>query len=95
MQYEGKLYGKIGRKYIPLQIDSAEVDRLQEREKKCGTMDQAEKIALIRALQEIRDAIGMFGDVSPHQIVDAVKIRFENDQGEARPHEKPERKDYE
>ena len=29
MKYEGKLYGKIGRKYIPLKIDSKEVDRLE------------------------------------------------------------------
>jgi hypothetical protein len=78
MQYEGKLYGKVGRKYIPLAIDSAEVDRLQEREKKCPTIDDAEKIALVRALQEIRDAIGLIGDVSPRQIVDVVKIHFEN-----------------
>lgn len=48
--------------------------RLVEREKLCPTIDQAEKLALIRALQEIRDEVGLFGDgVSPKQIVDAVR----------------------
>ena len=78
MQYTGKLYGKMGRKYIPLAIDSQEVDRLQEREKMCPTLDDAEKVALVRALQEIRDAAGMIGDVSPRKIVETVRLRFEN-----------------
>ena len=53
--------------------------RLKEREKLCETMDEAEKLALIRALQEIRDEVGLLGDgVSPRQIVDAVKIRLSN-----------------
>lgn len=78
MKYEGKLYVKVGRKYTPLAIDYAEVARLQEREKKCPTMDDAEKIALVRALQEIRDAIGLFEDASPKQIVDSVKSHFQN-----------------
>lgn len=47
---------------------------LKEREKLCETMDRAEKLALIRALQEIRDAAGLLGDgVSPSQIVEAVR----------------------
>ena len=47
--------------------------RLLEREKMCETMDKAEKLALIRALQEIRDAVGLLGDgVSPREIVAAV-----------------------
>lgn len=51
-----------------------EVARLKEREKLCETMDEAEKLALIRALQEIRDEVGLLGDgVSPRQIVDAVR----------------------
>jgi len=29
MQYEGKLYGKVGRKYFPLEMDSADVDVLK------------------------------------------------------------------
>lgn len=54
--------------------------RLKEREKLCETMDQAEKLALIRALQEICDEVGLFGDgVSPRQIVEAVKSRLSND----------------
>jgi hypothetical protein len=52
----------------------AELSRYCEREKLCETMDQAEKLALIRALQEIRDEVGLLGDgVSPRQIVDAVR----------------------
>jgi len=50
-----------------------ENQRLLEREKMCETMDKAEKLALIRALQEIRDAVGLLGDgVSPREIVAAV-----------------------
>jgi len=50
-----------------------ENERLLEREKMCETMDKAEKLALIRALQEIRDAVGLLGDgVSPREIVAAV-----------------------
>lgn len=48
--------------------------RLVEREKLCATIDEAEKLALLRALQEIRDEVGLFGDgVSPKQVVDAVR----------------------
>lgn len=50
------------------------VAMLRQREKLCETMDKAEKLALIRALQEIRDEVGLFGDgVSPRQIVEAVR----------------------
>jgi hypothetical protein len=52
----------------------AEVSRLREREKLCETIDKAEKLALIRALQEIRDELGLLGDgISPRQIVEAVR----------------------
>ncbi len=52
----------------------SELNRYREREKICETIDQAEKLALIRALQEIRDEVGLIGDgVSPRQIVDAVR----------------------
>jgi len=58
----------------------AELARLREREKLCETMDKAEKLALIRALQEIRDEVGLLGDgVSPRQIVDAVRNLKAND----------------
>jgi hypothetical protein len=60
----------------PVQEENA---RLRERERLCETMDKAEKLALIRALQEIRDEVGLIGDgVSPRQIVEAVKIRLSN-----------------
>lgn len=53
----------------------SEVAKLTEREKHCATMDQAQKLALIRALQEIRDALGAQGgdELSPRQIVEAVR----------------------
>ena len=58
----------------------SEVARLREREKLCETMDKAEKLALIRALQEIRDEVGLLGDgVSPRQIVKAVRNLKAND----------------
>lgn len=42
----------------------AEVARLKQREHICETMDQAEKIALVRALQECAEALGI-GDTNP------------------------------
>lgn len=64
----------------------AELALYKERQKQCATMDEAEKLALIRALQEIRDAVGMIGGdgVSPKQIVEAVRACMPTDQGEAR-----------
>lgn len=54
--------------------------RLKEREKIVPTVDEAQKFALIRALQEIRDAVGLLGDgVSPREIVEAAaKLEHEN-----------------
>lgn len=53
----------------------AELASLRERQRLCLTMDEAEKLALIRALQEIRDAIGMVGGdkLSPKDIVEGVR----------------------
>ena len=53
MKYEGKLYGKVGGKYIQLAMESREVDRLIEREKKCTTIDQAEKEPMKEILKAI------------------------------------------
>lgn len=51
-----------------------EVNRLRERERLCPTIDEAQKLALLRALQEIRDETDLLGDdVSPRQIVEAVR----------------------
>lgn len=64
--------------------------RLKEREKLCETMDEAEKLALLRALQEIRDEVGLFGDgVSPRQIVEAVKSRLSNVKADSPANPKP------
>ena len=31
MEYKGKLYGKIGRKYVPLKLTSDDCDRMQDQ----------------------------------------------------------------
>ena len=52
----------------------AENANYKEREKLCESIDEAEKLALIRALQEIRDSVGLIGDgVSPKDIVEKTK----------------------
>lgn len=50
----------------------AEVERLKQRERMCATMDQAEKIALVRCLQECAEAIGLGTNPSPADLVKAV-----------------------
>lgn len=51
-----------------------ELARYREREKHCATMDKAEKLALIHAMQEIGDVVCLSGLASsPAQIVAAVK----------------------
>jgi len=63
----------------------AELTRYRERERLCETLDQAEKLALIRALQEIRDAVGLLGDgVSPRDIVAAVRALANDEAHRAR-----------
>jgi len=53
----------------------AELNFYMGLKNQCITMDEAEKMALIIALQEIRDAVGLTGgdEVSPKQIVEAVR----------------------
>ena len=50
----------------------AEVSRLKQRERMCATMDQAEKIALVRALQECAEALGLGNNPTPADLVKAV-----------------------
>lgn len=51
-----------------------EYKKLQERERHCPTMDEAEKVALLKALQEIAEAVGLNPMIhSPRQTVEAVK----------------------
>ena len=50
-----------------------ELDRLRDREKHCPTMDEAEKVALLRALQEIANLVGLTVENSPRETVEAVK----------------------
>jgi hypothetical protein len=67
-----------------LKTAKREIENLHAREKMCETMDKAEKLALIRALQEIRDAVGLLGDgVSPREIEAAVRA-FANAESDSR-----------
>ena len=83
MQYNGKLYGKIGRKYLDLGKHSDDYDRLAYRERKCESMDEAEKFALVRAIQEIAHSLGMTDENSPREIVERVKLLSENSRAES------------
>jgi hypothetical protein len=55
-----------------IQALEAEVARLKQREHICETMDQAEKIALVRALQECAEALGLGNNPTPADVVKAV-----------------------
>lgn len=50
-----------------------ELKRLRARERACATMDEAEKIALVRALQECCAALGMHDMTTPSELVRAVR----------------------
>lgn len=49
-----------------------EVETMKRREKTCATMDMAEKVALVMAIQKIGRAVGLTDDNSPREIVDRV-----------------------
>lgn len=52
------------------------IEMLEERCRKCATMDEAQKMALIRAMQEIGYAVGAIGnELSPREIVERVKLQ--------------------
>ena len=52
----------------------SELEILRHRVIFCETVDEAQKMALIRAIQEIAQAIGLSPvNATPHQIVDAVR----------------------
>ena len=55
-----------------------EIEMLKARAQKCKSMDEAEKFALVRALQEIAQSLGMTDENSPREIVERVKFLFEN-----------------
>lgn len=50
----------------------AELATLKEREKACATMDEAQKVSLVRALQECCAALGLHAMASPADLVVAV-----------------------
>lgn len=47
--------------------------QLEERERRCPTMLGSEARALLRALQEIAEEVGLSGDNSPRETVAAVR----------------------
>ena len=49
------------------------VSSMSDREKRCHTMDEAEKVALLRAIQEILHLVGLNNNNSPKDAVDAVR----------------------
>lgn len=54
------------------EIYARDAERLKQRERMCATMDQAEKIALVRCLQECAEALGIGTNPSPAELVKAV-----------------------
>lgn len=53
-----------------------ELDTLREREKSCATMDEAQKVAIVRAFQECCDALGIDSmRTSPADLVREVTRR--------------------
>lgn len=68
------------REYDKIKIELAQY---KEREKHCATLDQAEKLALAYAMQQIGDAVGLNGlSSSPAQIVAEVKNLQANSQAQ-------------
>ena len=60
---------------------STELERLQEREKTCPTMLEAECRAIVRCVQEIADITGMMPSASPRQIVERVRELRDKERG--------------
>lgn len=57
----------------PWEILALERDQLLAREKACPTMDEAEKRALLRCIQECADVLSLDASASPADVVFAVK----------------------
>ena len=51
-----------------------EYKKLQERERHCPTMLESEARAILKALQEIAEAVGLDASNSPRETVEAVKL---------------------
>lgn len=59
---------------------ASELEVLRHRVRWCETADESEKMALIRALQEIAEAVGLSPtEASPRQTVEAVRLMANND----------------
>lgn len=67
------LHGKMPPLPDPWEILALERDQLIAREKACATMDEAEKRALLRCIQECADVLGLDAAASPADVAFAVK----------------------
>ena len=63
MEYTGKLYGKIGRRMIPLTLTSEDVDKM-ERQKDAAVMLAGELVAIIR----VNAMRGTWAEATPEQV---------------------------
>ena len=54
------------------------IEMMEGRERTCATMDMAEKVALVKAIQKIARAVGLTDDNSPREIVERVELLSEN-----------------
>lgn len=70
----GYIFDTLKNEWIDELIEAGDLlNEYADREKKCATLDEAEKIALIRALQEIGNIVGFLGaEHSPKELVEAV-----------------------
>jgi len=57
----------------------AELSALREREKACATMDEAEKVALVRGLQELGSALCLQSPSPADLVAAVVRLRAENE----------------
>jgi len=59
-----------------LEAQAAQIATMQARERACATMDEAQKVSLIRALQECCQALGLDAmKTSPAELVKAVSVQ--------------------
>ena len=70
MDYTGKLYGKIGRRYIPLKLTSDDVDLLERQNKEAEGLRNAVR-EFVREFQAIR--WGWDGDCGATSLVELLE----------------------
>jgi len=61
---------------VALEAQAAQIAAMKAREKACATMDEAQKVSLIRAMQECCQALGLDAmKTSPAELVKAVSVQ--------------------